>query len=195
MAGRWRGVVALGGPRVPPAADLPWVGRVADVDGPVGLIVKEVAWGEVGCAAGEVHGLAIDEPKLMDAAGGGAGAIEEANGAWLFGDRDVEHLDTCGLQSVRAGLVGDGHEVAANLERVGTDISMGQRGLNDDAGAGWVGDIDAGEVLGRAFVSKPKNAAAAGSELQAHTLAEAAEALQGVMGDQPHVILFRLCHT
>ena len=101
---------------------------------------------------------------------------------------DVEQLEAGGLQAVLAHLVGDRHQVARHLERVGAHLRVRQVGLHDHLRRARVGDVDRGEVLRRALVRQPQDAAAVLRQLQAHALAHAAEAVEGVLRQQLHVL-------
>ena len=172
-----RRVVALARAGIPPAAQLAWLGRVADVDRAIELVVAQVAGREVRRAGGAMNRLAIDEPKLVHAARRRTGAIEERDAARFLGLADVPHLDAGRRRAVRAGLVRDGHDVAADLQRVGAHVPMRQLGLRHHARLARIGHVHGGEILRRAFMRHPQHAAAV-VDLQADALADIAEAGQ-----------------
>ena len=64
---------------------------------------------------------------------------------------------------------------------------MRQVGLHHDPRLGRIGDVHAGEILGRALVREPQHAPAAARELQRHALAHAAEAVERVLREKLHV--------
>ncbi len=134
-----------------------------------------------------MDGLAIDEPELMHAARMRTRAVEEGNPARHFGLGNVEQLDPGGLGALFRRLIGNRHDVAADFERIGAHLTMRQVRLHHELGVPGIADIDAGEVLGRGFMREPQNAPPVLRELQAHALAEPAEAGEFVLGNQLHV--------
>ena len=142
---------------------------------------------EVGRAGGHVHGLAVAEPQLVHAARAGAGGVDEGDRLRGLGRGDVEQLEAGRLLAVLLHLVGDRHDVADGLERVGAHVRCRQVGLHDDLGRARVGDVDAGEVLRRALVREPEDAPAVLGDLDRHALAHAAEAVELVVGEQLEV--------
>jgi hypothetical protein len=71
-------------------------------------------------------------------------------------------------------------------------VRLGEIGLNDDLGRARVGHVDGSEVLGRAFVSQPQDAAAILGDLDRHAFAHTAEAVEFVMSQQFEVPDYRL---
>ena len=94
------------------------------------------------------------------------------------GHGDVEQLEAGRLLPVLLGLVGDRHDVADDLERVGAHVALRQVGLHDHLRLARVGDVDGGEVLRRALVREPQDAAAVRRDLDRHAFADAAEAVE-----------------
>ena len=74
--------------------------------------------------------------------------------------------------------------VSSELERM---WARRQIGLHDDLGRARIGDVDGGEVLGRALVRQPQDAAAILGDLDRHALAHAAEAVELVVGQELEV--------
>ncbi len=74
--------------------------------------------------------------------------------------------------------------VSSELERM---CGCRQVGLHDDLGLRGIGDVDGGEVLGRALVREPQDAAAVLGDLDRHALAHAAEAVELVVGEELEV--------
>jgi len=66
-----------------------------------------------------------------------------------------------------------------------------QFGLAHNLGVFGIGNVDAGEILRRAFVGDPQNPAAFVGDLQGHALTDATEAIEGIMRKKLHVV--RLC--
>ena len=110
----------------------------------------------------------------------------------LFRYADVKQVEARGSQSGRLCLVGDGHHLADDIERIRTQLRVRQLSLNNDARLARIGDVHAGEILGRRLVREPQDAAAVAGELQRHAFAHAPETLQLVMGNQAHVQRQRL---
>ena len=131
--------------------------------------------------------FAIAEPELMHAARMFARAIEEADRLRVLRLGDVEQLHARRLHVLLLGLVGDRHDVAAGLQRVGAHVALRQVGLADHLGLARIGDVDGGEVLWRAFVRQPDDAPAVGRDLHRHALAHAAEAVEHVVGQELEV--------
>ena len=110
----------------------------------------------------------------------------------LLRHADVEQVETRGRQPRRLRLVGNRHHVADDVERIRAHLRVRQLGLDHDPRGARIGHVDAGEVLRRRFVREPQDAAAVARELHRHALADAAEALQLVMGEKAHVERERL---
>jgi len=65
----WRGGAGASSPSrvpIPPAAKLARLRRIAHIDGAIERGRRSVAWREIGGAAREMDGLAVDEPELVD---------------------------------------------------------------------------------------------------------------------------------
>ena len=168
----------------PPAADFDWLCRIAHVDAAVELIVERMARLEIGRAGGHVHVFAVAEPQLMHAARRRARAIEKRDRAWAFRHRYVEQLQARRLLPDLLRLIGHRHDVAGQFERVRAHIALRQFGLHHDFGLARIGDIDGGEILRRALVRQPDDAAAVFGDLHAHAFAHAAEAAEIVLRQQ-----------
>src|SRR5262249_31408721 len=187
MPGWWRLRVALARARQPPPADPDRARRPAHVHDAVGLIVPPIARGEVRCAAGAMRGRAVHEPQMMYAARGGTGRIEERDGAWTAGIRDVVDLESGRLRSSQARLVGDDEEIAHQIERVRSHLAMREVRLEDHLRRARIADVDRGHILRRRLMSEPQYAAAVPRDLDDHALAAVAEAAEIVMGEEPHL--------
>ena len=66
-------------------------------------------------------------------------------------------------------------------------MRLRQVGLHHHLGLARIGDVDGGEILRRALVREPEDAAAVGRDLDRHAFAHAAEAVEHVMGEQLEV--------
>src|SRR5215470_3528649 len=187
VAPRRQRLVALARARDPPAAELRGFGGVADVDDAVGLVVAGVARLKIGRATRAMDGLAVDEPDLVNATRMWARAVEETDRAWLLGLRDIEELDPCRGHAHGRGLVGNRHDIAADLKGIGAHLPVRQVLLKDQPGMTRVAHIDRGEILGRRFMREPEDAPSTPRELQAHALADIAEARKFVVSEKLHV--------
>ena len=125
--------------------------------------------------------FAVGEPQLMDAARIQPRAVEKCDRARVLGHRNVEQFEPCGLQALVRGLVGDGHDVADRLQRVRAHMRLRQVAAGDDLGRARVADVDGGEVLRRALMGEPEDAAAVLGDLDRHAFADAAEAVELVV--------------
>ena len=114
------------------------------------------------------------------------------NELWLFRHADVEQVETRRGQSGALCLIGDRHHIADDVERIRAHLGVRQLGLDHDPRRSRVRHVHAGEILGRGFMRDPQDAAAVARELHRHALANAAEALQLVMGKKAHVQRERL---
>ncbi len=184
VARRRHHVVALLGAGHVPAADLDRLRRVAHVDAAIELVVVGMRRQEVGRARGAMHVFAVAEPELMHAARGLARAVEERDRARLLRHRDVEQLHAGRLLTLFLGLVSDGHDVPAGLQRVGAHVRLRQVGLHHDLGLARIGDVDGSKILRRALVRQPEDAAAVRRDLNRHALAHAAEPVEQVVAEQ-----------
>ena len=182
VAGGRRHLVALARARQPPTADLQGLGGIAHVEGAVELVVERVGRLEVRRPGGHVHRLAVAEPQLVHAARAGAGSVDDGNRLGGLGSGDVEQLEARRLLAVPLHLVGNRHDVADRLQRVGAHVGGRQVGLHDDLGRARVGDVDGSEVLRRALVRQPQDAPTVPGDLDRHALAHAAKAVELVMG-------------
>ncbi len=184
---RRRRIVAFHGARQVPASERQRLRRVAHVDDAVDLVVLRIARLELRVGASHVHRGAVDEPQRMAAPRRRARGVEERDRARLLRHADVEQLEARRLQAEARHLVGDRHQIARGLERIGAHLGMRQIGLHDHSRRARIGDIDRGEVLRRALVREPQDAAPAARELHRHALAHAAKAVQAVLGEEFHV--------
>ena len=71
-------------------------------------------------------------------------------------------------------------------------MGLRQVGLHHHLRLARIGDVDAGEVLGRALVREPEDAAAVRRDLDRHAFAHAAETLQFMLGEKLEVPGHRL---
>ena len=177
-------VVALARAGHPPAADLDRLRGIAHVDAAIELVVGRIGRLEVARAGRAMDVFAVAEPELMHAARGRPRAVEERDRLRILRLRNVEQLEAGRLQILLRGLVGDRHHVAAGLERVRAHVGVRQIGLADDLGLARVGDVDGGEILRRALVRQPDDAASVRRDLHRHAFAHAAEAREHVVGQQ-----------
>ena len=184
VARRRRDVVALLGAGHVPAAKLDRLRRIAHIDAAVELVVVRMRRLEVRRAGGAMDVFAVAEPELVHAARGRPRAVEERDRARLLRHRDVEQLHAGRLLALLLGLVGDRHDVAADLKRIRAHVLLRQVGLHHHLGVARIGDIDRGEILRRALMRQPDDAAPVGRDLHRHALAHAAEAVQLVLGQQ-----------
>ena len=184
MPRRRHHVVALTRARHPPAADLDRLCGIAHVDAAIELVVVGVRGREVGRARRAMHVFAVAEPQLVHPARGRARAVEERDRPRLLRNRDVEQLHAGGLQPLFLRLVGHRHDVPAGLERIRAHVGLRQVGLHHHLGLARIGHVDGGEILRRAFVREPEDAAAVGRDLDRHAFAHAAEAVEQVMADE-----------
>ena len=139
---------------------------------------------EVGRARRHVHVFAVAEPQLMHAARGRARAVEERNRARLFRHRHVEQFQPGRLLPDLLRLIGDRQDVAGHLQRVRAHMRLRQVGLHHHFRLARIGDVDAGEILRRAFVRQPDDAAPVLGDLHRHAFAHAAEAAEIVLRQQ-----------
>src|SRR5690606_30944903 len=114
--------VAFARAGIPPAADLGRLRRVAHVDDAVELVVLRVARLEVRRAGSHVDRLAVDEPQAVRATRVRPGGVEVHDRARLLGLAYVEQLEPRRLHADLLGLVGNGQDVARDLERVGAHL-------------------------------------------------------------------------
>ncbi len=184
--------VAFAGAGHPPAADLRGARRIAHIEGAIELVVERVGRREVGRTGGHMHGLAVAEPQLVHAARAGPGRVDEGDRPRRLRARDVEQLEARRFLAVLLHLVGNRHDVADGLQRVGAHVGGRQVGLHDDLGRARIGDVDGGEILRRAFMRQPQDAPAILGDLDRHALAHAAEAIELVMGDELEVARYGL---
>ena len=112
------------------------------------------------------------------------GPVEKADALRVFRRRNVEQFEAGRLQSGLRGLIGDGKDVAHRFERIGAHLRMRQVGARDDLQLARVADIDRSEILRRAFMREPQDAAAVLRELHRHAFAHAAEPLERIMPEQ-----------
>ena len=181
MPRRWRHAVAFTRAGQPPAADFRRLGRIAHVEDPVELIVVRMRRREIGRAGREVHVFAVAEPELVHAARIRPRAIEERDRFRIFRLGDVEQLEAGRLEPNLLRLVGHRHDVVGDLERIRTHVGLRQVGLHHHFRMARIGDVDRGEILRRALVREPQDAAAVRRDLDRHALAHAAEPLQLVL--------------
>ena len=192
MARGRRLVVAFARAGQPPASDFGRLRRVAHVEAAIELVVERMRRLEVGGAGGHVDVFAVAEPELMHAARELAAAIDEGDRLRFFRHGNVEQLEARRLLSDLLALIGHRHGVAADLERVGAHVGLRQIGLHDDFGLARIGHVDGGEILRRAFVRQPDDAAAVRRDLDRHAFAHAAEAIELVLGEQLEIPADRL---
>jgi hypothetical protein len=181
MAGRRHHVVALLRAGHPPAADLDRLRRIALVNAAVELFVLRMGRREIPRARRAVDVFAVAEPELMHAARMRAGAIEEPDRFRILRLGNVEHLETGRLQVLLRGLIGNRHQVAAGLERIGAHVGVRQIGLAHHLRLARIGHVDRGEVLRCALVRQPDDAPAVRRDLHRHALAHAAKAAEHVV--------------
>src|SRR4029077_17337759 len=158
--------------------------RIAHVEDLVALVVELVVRHEIGRARRHVHVFAVAEPELVHAARLVARAVHERYSFRLLRRRDVEQLEAGRLLPRLLALVGDRHDVPDDFERIRAHVTLRQIGLRDDLRLARVGDIDRGEILRRALVRQPDDTPPVLGELDRHTFAHAAEALQLVVRDE-----------
>src|ERR1041384_1040010 len=77
-------------------------------------------------------------------------------------------IERGGLQAELGHLVGDRHQVARDLERIGAHLRVRQVGLHHHLGRAWIADVDRREIPGRAFVREPEDPGALPGELHRH---------------------------
>src|SRR5262245_8595120 len=116
-----------------------------------------------------------------------AGTVEKGDRARVLRHRDVEQLEARRLQPLLFRLIGDRHDVADGLQRIRAHVRLRQIGPSDDLRGSWIADVDGREVLWCALVSQPQNAASVLGDLNRHTLANAAEAVELVMCKLPKI--------
>src|SRR5205814_8989484 len=80
--------------------------------------------------------------------------------------------------------IGDGKDVAHRFERIRAHLRMRQVGARDGLQLARVADIDRSEILRRAIMREPQDAAAVLRELHRHAFAYAAEPLERIMPEQ-----------
>src|SRR5712692_7648899 len=66
-------------------------------------------------------------------------------------------------------------------------MGLRQVGLHHHLGLARIGHVNRGEILRRALVREPEDAAAVGGDLDRHAFAHAAEAVEQVVGDEPEI--------
>ena len=184
MARRRHHVVALPRARHPPAADFDRLRRIAHVNAAVELIVLRMGRREIARARRAMHVFAVAEPELVHAARMRARAVKEPDRFRIFRLGNVEHLDAGRLQIFLRRLIGDRHQVAAGLQRVRAHIGVRQIGLAHHFRLARIGNIDGREILRRALMRQPDDAAAVGRDLHRHALAHAAKAAEHVVRQQ-----------
>jgi hypothetical protein len=175
--------------RVPPAAGFDRLRRIADVDDLVDLVVLHVVRLEIRRAGRNVHELAIHAPHAVDAVGMRARGVVVRDLAGLFGLADVPDREARRLvrRLDAADLVRNDHQVADDLDRIRAHLAVREVGLNDDFRLLRVGHVDAGEVLRRAFMAEPHDAAAVLGLVHPHAFADAAKAVELVLRNELHV--------
>ncbi len=131
--------------------------------------------------------LAVAEPELVDAARARARRVEIGDRLRLLRPRHVEQIEAGGLLAGLLRLVGDGEQVAADLQAVGAHEALRQRGLHDHARVARVAHVEAREVLRRALVRGPEDTPPVGRDLDRQPLAHAAETVELVMREELEV--------
>lgn len=129
-----------------------------------------------------MHGLAVHEPEMVDAAGGWTGGVEQGDGARSGRVADVEDLEPRRAETNRLRLVGHHHIEGVGPQAIGREV-----GLHDDRGLARIGDVHRREVLGSRLVSEPEDSPLITGQLNGHAFAAVAEAVQLMMGQQRHV--------
>ena len=140
--------VALVRAGIPPAADFGRLRWIAHVDDAVELEVIRMRRLEITRARGQVHVLAVDEPHAMRAARMRTGGVEMRNQFRLLRRADVEQVHTGGLVADFLGLVGHGHDVAHDVQRIRAHAPMRQVGLHDDFRVLRIGNVDTVKFFG-----------------------------------------------
>ena len=181
---RRRHVVALARARHPPAPDLFRLRRIAHIENLVALVVERMRRLEIRRTGRHVHVIAVAEPQLMHAARIRTGAVDEGDALRIFRHRNVEQLEARRLLPDLLALISDRHDVADDLQRIRAHEAFRQFGLHHDLRIARIGDVDAGEILRRALMREPDDAAAILRDLDRHALAHAAEAREFVMAEQ-----------
>ena len=123
--------------------------------------------------------FAVGEPQLMDAARGRARSNRKS--VIERGFSGIEMSNSSNPAGCRPGccrLVGDGQDVADRLQRVRAHMRLRQVAAGDDLWRARIADVDRGEVLRRAFMRQPQDAAPVLGDLDRHALADAAEAVE-----------------
>ena len=169
--------VTLTQARQPPAAGFNRLRRILHVDNAIDLMVARVAGLIISGSRTHMHVAPIAEPQLMNAARMRARRIEKGYALRVFRLRNIEQIKSRRLLPDLGGLIGNRHDVAANLKRVGPHILHGEIRLHHHLGLTRIGDIDRGEILRRLPVREPQDAPAVRRDLKRHALAEAAEAI------------------
>jgi hypothetical protein len=170
--------------RHPPASCLLRRTRIAHIKNLITLVVELIVGDEVGRTRRHVHVFAVAKPELVHAARFLARAVNERDRLRLLGRRYVEQLEARRLLPRLLHLIGNRHDVADYLERIGAHVGLRQLGLHHHLRIARVGYVDSGEILRRAFVRKPDDAAAILGDLDRHALAHPAKAFQLVMRDE-----------
>ena len=172
----------------PPAALLERARRVRDVEDAVALVIQRVARLEVARTGGHVQRGGLHEPHRVHTARVRARAVEVRQQARVLGHAHVKQVHARRLQAHGAGLVGHGQGVAHHVQGIGAQLHVGQVGLHHYLGVARIGDVHSGEILRCRFMRQPHDAASVARELGRNAFAQAPVPLQGVVGQQLHVV-------
>ena len=185
-----RSVVAFPRAGEPPSTGLLLICTVANVDNHVELVVLLVARLEVGRACGEVGIVAVDPPENVAATRVGATRVEKAYASGFLYVANVVDAHPRPGQPRLLRLVGHEHHVVHDGQGVGAQVGEVQVRLDDDPGIGDVCNVHPRDVLGRALMGHVQNSAARPVLVEVDPLANVAEAVEQVVGDEPHVANF-----
>ena len=155
----------------------------------VELVVLGVARLEVGGARRHVHVLAVDASTRSARPANAGRRCRNARSSCGFSGVLMSHSVEARRRhaEVAADLVGDAHHVAEDFDRVRPHLACGSSVWMTIFGFFGIGHVDRREVLRRAFVAQPHDAAAVLRLLHAHAFADAAEPAQFVLRDELHV--------
>ena len=134
--------------------------------------------------------VAVDPPENVAAPRVGATRVEEAYAPGFLDVADVVDAHPRPGQPGLLRLVGHEHGVAHDGERVGAQVRVVKVRLDDDLGVGDVRDVHARDVLGGALMCHVQDSAARPVLVEVDPLANVAEAVEQVVGDESHVANF-----
>ncbi len=104
--------------RIPPPTHFLWLGRVADIDDAIELIVLRISGGEISRPAGHMHVLTVDKPQTMYTPRVRPRGIEMGNQPGGFRRGNIEEIKTRRLCTDIFCLISHRHDIAHDVQRI-----------------------------------------------------------------------------